>query len=468
MLNRSPFLIFIAAGAMELCWLYAWAAFLLYSIFKCQISFSLTGSVFLMAATVFALSKKFRWQRIYTLLLQLVILAAAYYFVIYWLRYSQNDFWDFKWFAGLIQRPKAPMEIIFLIVVGLLVITIWQRGIKSIKIPYGPENMFARFDLGIAAFVVLFIIKLLLWVKGNIIVPQPRLEYIFLAYFILSFVTIGALRYAGDGQQVFEEGFAKTGVLLSFSVVTVLIVTSLTLLFHAQLVEGARTLSVLLKESATPLAPFLIMILRAIFSHRNQAPEIKPANQANSGLDLSDLSATETSSGIIQTLMAWGLFGLVLILLLIALGLGLYFLWRYLLFRPADQNKKKRQSGTLTAWLAGLRNFLKAMLKKISSLIRSPQTGVELYGALSSWGRHSGLSRNQFETPLEYRSRLARRFPELAPPIETIIKLFNSELYGGLSLSREMLETGIKAKRQLCRPIYWPKRFWTWFVSANN
>jgi len=234
------------------------------------------------------------------------------------------------------------------------------------------------------------------------------------------------------------------------------------------LVEGARTLSVLLKESATPLAPFLIMILRAIFSHRNQAPEIKPANQANSGLDLSDLSATETSSGIIQTLMAWGLFGLVLILLLIALGLGLYFLWRYLLFRPADQNKKKRQSGTLTAWLAGLRNFLKAMLKKISSLIRSPQTGVELYGALSSWGRHSGLSRNQFETPLEYRSRLARRFPELAPPIETIIKLFNSELYGGLSLSREMLETGIKAKRQLCRPIYWPKRFWTWFVSANN
>ena len=93
---------------------------------------------------------------------------------------------------------------------------------------------------------------------------------------------------------------------------------------------------------------------------------------------------------------------------------------------------------------------------------------VQLYAALLTWGRHSGLPYFLSETPAEYGLRLKYRFPSLKTEIELIIEAFNQEVYGEIILDSEQCAIAQFAWRRLRSPLHWPSRLKTWFLQPSH
>ncbi|MBU2235425.1 MAG: DUF4129 domain-containing protein, partial [Proteobacteria bacterium] len=88
----------------------------------------------------------------------------------------------------------------------------------------------------------------------------------------------------------------------------------------------------------------------------------------------------------------------------------------------------------------------------------SPPGSIQLYSALLRWGRHSGVVADPSETPLEYGRRLKRQFRSLAEEIDTIVALFNRQVYGQRFPHRQQLSDARLGLRRMQRPALWLSR----------
>jgi hypothetical protein len=93
---------------------------------------------------------------------------------------------------------------------------------------------------------------------------------------------------------------------------------------------------------------------------------------------------------------------------------------------------------------------------------------VQLFTALLSWGRHSGLPHFLSETPREYGLRLENRFPSLEKEIESIIEAFNLEVYGEIILNDQEWAIAESAWRRLRSPFHWPSRLKSWLLRPAD
>ena len=105
--------------------------------------------------------------------------------------------------------------------------------------------------------------------------------------------------------------------------------------------------------------------------------------------------------------------------------------------------------------------------EKTMSMVRGHVSGFELFASLLLWGRHSGITRRQVETPLEYGLRLIRNFPMLEKEIGFIITIFNKEVYGGATLKNKDITKGRSALKRLRHPAHLPLRIKTWIISPR-
>ena len=84
-----------------------------------------------------------------------------------------------------------------------------------------------------------------------------------------------------------------------------------------------------------------------------------------------------------------------------------------------------------------------------------------LFKKLCRWGRHSGVPRQKFQTPLEYGLRLIYFFPDSTQDIELIVNSFNKKIYGKKIDDMEEFKKIKKAWRRLSSPSKWPLRLMT-------
>ncbi len=90
--------------------------------------------------------------------------------------------------------------------------------------------------------------------------------------------------------------------------------------------------------------------------------------------------------------------------------------------------------------------------------LRGYNKAGEFYRMLLLWGRRSGIAGLINETPLEYGARLKYNFPRLNSEIGLIVSSFNSEVYGGVNLSREIITNTRSAWHRVRSPRNWPAR----------
>ena len=154
-------------------------------------------------------------------------------------------------------------------------------------------------------------------------------------------------------------------------------------------------------------------------------------------------------------------------ILIIVCCVALFYLFRWLLSRTSVPQKRQGSWHSFLSWLNGLRVFLVSSWRRFASSAKGYQGAAQLYTALRTWGRHSGLPHLLSETPIEYGLRLKNQFPSLKKEIESIIEAFNQEVYAETTLSEKQLSQVRVAHRRMRNPMHWPSRLMSWFLRPQ-
>jgi len=460
-------LIFFANGGMELSWLYAWATFLAISTLHQSFPFKEAISTFVLATIFTLLSKGKGWRIVYILGLQGFGLILTALRIVYVFNSWSYSFWDQTWLIEFFNSPRNPLEWFSLFLLLFWAIMFWVGGVTLARRSMAYPTICSRFDLGIVAFFLLFLTRFLLLVKGGIKVEEPVSQLLLFSFFIFSLLAIGLARNRSTATRDFLPGYQGIGLILSFAVVVLLFSIGLILFLFPYLTAAAEIGHVIIKRIADPLGPILVSVIRFLFMHGTIRPE-KNSSQAEERI--SDLVSPGESSWwteLIEKILGWGLGMILGLILLIIFSLAIFYLLRWLFSRTSVSQKRPSLWYLVSLWASRFRSFLVFCWWKIVRRVKGYEGSIQLYAALLSWGRHSGLPHFISETPAEYGQRLQYRFPPLKREIKLIIEAFNQEVYGEIMLDSEQRTIAQFAWRRLRSPLHWPSRLRTWFLHSN-
>lgn len=454
MKNRNKYLLILACSGMELAWLYAWAAF----IMTCSVHrpFPLPEAIgtFALAAIFTTAAQGRGWRVIQIIGLQVLGFILAALRIIYVFNYRSEPFLNSEWVIDFFKRPREPLEWLIFFLILFWVLVFWIGGVTLARRSTSHLTICSRFDLGVAAFFLLLLIELLMRVKGGIEVQDPTTELLLFPFFVFGLMAIGLARNRGSGQRDYLSGYREIGVILSFTFVVLLFGTGLVLLFLPYLTLAAEMGYGMLKSVTEPLGPIFVSIVRFIFGYRRSRPII---GSVAPGEDKGEALPPVESSWWTEFL-SFGLLGLIGLFFLALAGLGLWYLFRWLLSRTSSSKDPHRKINLFSLWIARIRLILSFFWSRILLMVQGRKGTVQLYASLLGWGHHSGLPHFASETPNEYGLRLGRRFPVLKKEIRVITKAFNQEVYGEMVPEEQQLKIAQLAWRKLCSPLHWPIR----------
>jgi hypothetical protein len=468
MKSQKVGLLFFASGGMELSWLYAWATFIMTSILRRPFPLPEALGTFGLAALITLIIQGRGWRIILILGLQFFGLILAASRIVYAFSYYSYPFLGQGWLIEFFRAQRDPLEWFTLVITLFWAVLLWLGGVTLARRSTAYFTICGRFDLGVAAFFLLLLIKFLLLVKGGIEVDDPMAELLFCAFFIFSLLAIGMARNRSGAQRDFLAGYQGIGVFASFTLVILLFGSGLVLLFLPYLRAGAELGYGVLKSAAGPLNPLLVSVLRFLFLHSRSRPET--GSSSSGGNEMEFLSSGETSwwTELLEKIIAWGSLGLIGLLVLVVSCVGGWYLLRWLFSRAPGGERRPVQWNIFSWWAARLRAMLRFLWGKIITKVRRYKNAAQLYSALLVWGRRSGLPHAASETPREYGSRLRDRFPVVAREIVLIIHEYNEEVYGEIALDERRLTTVKLAWRRLRSPLHWPSRMKCWFLQPHE
>lgn len=460
---RRP-LLFLSSGCMELSWLYAWANFLTASMLHRSFPFLEAITTFILAVTVTLCSKGKGWRVIYVLGLQIFGFILSSSIIVYTFNSLSPPFFSHIWLIEFFNSLKSPLEWLILILILFLTLSFWIRGLTFARRQMTHSKICSRFDLGLAAFFLLFLIKLIISEKGGIKIEDPVSQLLLFPYFIFSLSAIGLVRNQGSFQKKFLSGYQGLGVILIFTMAVLIFGTGLTIFFLPYLSLAAELGYGILKIAAKPLGYIFLAVIRFLYMPRAIRHE-NPSSPAKESIgDLNPPAEGSWFSDFLEKILILGLWGLIGLTLFAILGLATFYLLRWLFSRTYASQRRQGQWHLIPAWAERLRTFLLYCWRSIIRRFKYLNRAVEFYSALLGWGRHSGLPYFLSETPTEYGLRLKNRFPALQREIELIIDAFNREVYGEILLKEEQLATVRFAWRRLRSPLHWPSRLKNLFL----
>ena len=464
---RKGMLWYLVNGAMELSWFLGWAMFCSLLTMHRPFPFFETIGAFALAGFITRLSTGKGWRIASVLGIEILGLLCATLLVIHGIYYGSYSLLDSGWLAAFFDGSRGVSEWLILSLNLFLIMILWAGGVTLARRPKGYYSTCNRFDLGLAAFFALFVIKLIARSKGEVMAEDSLSLLFVFPFFLFGLLSIGMARMRGAASKAFLPGYRGIGVIASFVAVVLLGTGGLLLFFLPGLTAAAQMGYRGLTVVGRPLVPVLIAVLRFIFGPRGNHPA-EVATQSSFLVDW-DKIAPHTTHGwwmeLLEKVLGWGLWGLVLLMLLFALAIVLFYTLKWLLSRTEGSG---RQTKSIWSRFAALWAFWAGVYRKISRGVRGYQKAAELYGALLGWAGRSGFPHDRSETPLEFGTRLNARFPALKPPIELIIGAYNREVYGETVLGGAPLAAANSAWQFLRSPLRWPARFKGWLAGSSS
>jgi hypothetical protein len=462
-------LLFLVSGGMELSWLYAWAIFLTISTLHQPFPFPEAIGTFALAAVLTLFSKGKGWRIVYIIGLQVFGFILAALRIVYVFNPWSYSFWDQTWLIDFYNSPRNPLEWLFLFFLLFWAIMFWAGGVTLARRSMAYTTICSRFDLGIAAFFLLFLTKFLLLVKGGIKIEESISQLSVFPFFIFSLLAIGLVRNRSTAPRDFLPGYQGIGVILSFTVVVLLLGTGLVLFFLPYLTWASEVGYAILKTAAKPLGPILVSVIRFLFIMSGTIHPEKPSPPTKGGIgDLVSPSESSWWTELLEKILGWGLGTIFGLTVLIIFSLAIFYLFRWLFSRTPISQRRKSSWYLISWWAKRLQLFLLSLWRFMVRRVKGYKGAIQIYTALLSWGHRSGLPHFLSETPTEYGFRLKYQFPSLKREIGLIIEAFNQEVYGEIVLGDEQLSTARIAWRRLRSPLHWPSRLKAWFRQPSH
>ena len=462
-------LIFLAHGGMELSWLYAWATFLTAAMVHRPFPLPGAMAAFFLASLLTVAVRGTRLRVISVLVLQVVGFLLAASRVVYTLNYRTQPYFSKGWLADFFSGSREPVEWLILVIVLIMVLLLWLGGVALARRPAAYLAICGRFDLGVAAFFLLLLIKFLLRTRGGIEVKDQTSALLMFPFFIFGLLAIGLAKNRSSVRRDFLAGYRGLGVIATFSVMLLAFGAGLVFLFMPYLSAAAEAGYRVLESAAGPLSPVLIAVLRFLFLGARVRRE--PGSSSSLEDDLAALRSSGESSWwteLIQRIMEWGLLGLAAIAGLIVCAVGLWYLLRWLFSRTSTGERRPIEWERAILWVQRLWASLHRVFHMVVQRAKGYRSAVQLYRALLNWGRRSGLPHVLSETPAEYGSRLERQFPSLRGEIGGIVEAFNRVVYGELILESEQMSRIKRFWKRLRSPRYWPFRLKSLFFQGRT
>jgi len=458
-------LIYVAGGCMELTWIYAWATFSL--TFMPNRLFPLPeaiGTFFLAAIlTYFSLGRGLRVISILGLQVPGFLLAASR--IVYFFTDKSYPYFDQTWILNFFNQSRDPLEWVVLSLVLFWTLCLWFGGIALARRSTDYQRICTRFDLGIAAFLCLLVLKFLIHVRGGISLQDPFADFLFLPFFIFGLTAIGLARNQSDVQRDYLSGYRGLGVIVSFMAVVFLFVSGVVLFFLPYLTLAAELGYDVIKEVTQPLGPIIVTVLRFLFMHGQKREEMPSRASGEDEMDI--IPSGESSSWwveLLEKIGLWGLMGLLLVVCLAAAGFLLWLLTKWLFSRTSTDSPKEGFWRLIMMWISEVWIFLKSLMSKIRRRGKGPKDAIKYYKALMGWGRRSGLPHLINETPTEYSLRLSHRFPKVRKETLLITEAFCQEVYGNRVPDASLLARAKFSLLKMRSPLYWPLRLKSWFL----
>jgi hypothetical protein len=460
-------LLSVACGGMELSWLYAWASFIMTSVVHRPFPFPEAVGTFVLAAMLTLFSQGRGWRVIVVIALQVFGFMLAVSRIVYVFFYASHPFFAQLWLLECLRQEKNPLEWFILIIILLFTLMFWVGGMRLARRSAEYFAICNRFDLGVAAFFCLLLVKLLLLVKGEIDIRDPTPELLLFPFFLFSLLSIGMARNRSRVRKDFLSGYQGIGIALSFGVVVVAFGGGLVGLFLPYLSKAAEMGYGVLKGAAAPLSPILVAILRFIFVRNRGRPESASSLFGRDEMELVSPSEGSWWTDLLEKILGWGLLGLGVLIALILCSVSMWYIFRWLFSRSIKNEKTPIQWRLIALWAARIWASLVRCWNAIARSMRGYKSAVQLYSALLKWGGHSGVPHVPSETPTEYCMRLGRQFPFAGRDIGLITELFNKEVYGRIGIDEQQFTMAKLAWRRLYNPIHWPTRFKSWFLRSG-
>jgi hypothetical protein len=465
--TRKGMLWYLVNGAMELSWFLGWAMFLSLMTMRRPFPFFETIAAFALAGFVGRFSAGKGWRIVSVLAIWMLGLICAVLLLIYGIYYNSYPLLEGGWLALFWDGPRDLSEWLVFSLNLLLILMLCVSGVAFARRPTGYVRTCNRFDLGLAAFFALFIIKLVALTKGEAMADDTLSLLFVFPFFLFGLLSIGMARMRGRTvSKAFLPGFRGIGVIMSFFAAVLLVTGGLLLFFLPGLTAAARMGYRALAAAGRPLVPVLIAILRFIFGPRGNHPA-EVAMKSSSPLADLDRIVPQTHGwwmAWLEKILGWGLWGLMLLALVVGSAIVLYFIVRWLLSRTEGGG---RQTTPISVRFAVLRAFWAGFWRKVFRGVMGYPRAAELYGALLAWGGRSGFPHDRGETPLEFGMRLNKCFPTLKPPVDLIIGAYNREVYGEMVLDGKSLAEANTAWQFLRSPLHWPARLKGWFAGSR-
>jgi hypothetical protein len=460
-------LLIIVSGGLLLSWVYAWAAFVMPFLDTRPFSLMDGVLVLVLAATITKLPRGRGWRIVSIIGLQIVGFVFATLRMIYGHFEWSYSFWSRDWVSTFLAQQHSLLEWTIIILILFWTLSLWIGGIKLVLKSPDEETIGSRFDLGVAAFLLLLLIRLMMIVKGVAVGHDEGLVLSFLAFFVFGILGLGMVRYADSAERTYIATYRGIGVILSFTVFVLLFGGGLVILFLRSLMSAAELGQDVLKAAAKSVVPLLTTVIRFILV---KGCRIAPDNNSsakpqNAGPELPVSNGSEVE--FLAQILTWIVTGLGSVIALIFLVLLVWYLTRWLASRrPTDENKPSIWH-VILQWLSLFKALLISSIAIINRKRRRHQGAGYFFARLLRWGAHCGLPRIPNETPLEYGSRLGKEFPNLGNEITSIIDLFNRTVYGVMDLNLQRLATARLAWYRLRSPLLWAARLKTWFISSG-
>jgi hypothetical protein len=453
--------LFICRAGMESSWLLAWGNFVMVALYHKPFPPAEALFIFALAIVLTSIHRGKGWRIVTILFLQFMGAAFAASWLVHSFIYPSYSFLDYAWVLECFRGSRGIPEWFFLILILFLAVVYWLAGMRFAGRSGGYSSVCGRFDLGLAALFLLFLIKFVAFFKGGVTIEESVTTFMVFPFFCFGLTAIGLARSQSDAKTEFLTGYRGIGMILSFVAAVLLIGTGGVTLFLPYLTKAAEAGYTLMQKTAEPLSPILIAILRFLFVGRSLRQE---SSSPDSGFGAHPQS--NGPPGFLGTVLGWGFLGLLAVFSAVVFGIAVWFLVKWLFSRTDRAQRQPIKGNGLLWWTARLRAMLFFLWEKIGLRLTGFREAAQVYGALVRWGRRSGLPRSAADTPLEYGLRLTRRFPALKREIDAIISAFNLEVYGEALLTGRQWTDVRRAWRRLCSPLHWPSRLRSWFSGA--
>jgi hypothetical protein len=461
--------LFLTAGAgMEISWLYAWANFVMVALFNQPFALMEGLCIFALAVALTLICQGRGWRIVYVLLLQVLGAAFATSWLVHSFSYPSYPYLDHAWVFACFGSSRGILEWLYLALIAFLAVLYWTEGVRYARRSGDYLSICARFDLGVSALFLLFLIKYMFLLKGAVVIQERVSTFMVFPFFCFGLTAVGLARDRSEGKREFLKGYRGAGVILSFTAATLLIGTAGVTLFLPYLTRAAEVGYGIMQKTAEPLGPVLITILRFLFAGRRFRGEPQSKSSEHMASEFGGGSESSWWSELLEKVLGWGFLGVLGLILLAVSGIAVWYLVKWLLSKTEGSGRRPTKGHGLLGWVVLLRALLSFLWEKARSRLTGFARALQLYGALLRWGRHSGLPALASETPLEYGWRLSHQFPTLGNEIHTIIEAFNQEVYGETLLTDQQLAYARRAWRRLCSPSRWPSRLRSWFFQPTT